>query len=107
MDRILSQAVLAKLFSRKTNGHNQSTAQQLKPSRKISVGWVLMFLLSVFLFFFASQYLTLNPDVYFQREIYIAHIGFLLMHIIGSMAAIIIGPFQFLEGMRKGQLLKV
>ena len=105
MDRIFSQAVLAKLFSRKTDG--QSTVQPLKPSRKISVGWVLMFLLSVFLFFLASQYLTLDPDVYFQREIYIAHIGFLLMHIIGSMAAIIIGPFQFLEGMRKGQLLKV
>jgi hypothetical protein len=105
MDRIFSQAVLAKLFSRKTD--NQSTVQPLKPSRKISLGWVLMFLLSVFLFFLASQYLTLDPDVYFQKEIYISHIGFLLMHIIGSMAAIIIGPFQFLSFMRTSNYLKL
>ena len=35
-----------------------------------------------------------------------AHITILMVHIVASMLAILIGPFQFLPGIRKGRLLK-
>jgi uncharacterized membrane protein len=69
----------------------------------------MMTFLAVMVFLVASRYLTLNPEEYFpeQKLVYMAHIGMLLMHIIGAMLAILIGPFQFLEGMRKERLLKI
>lgn len=62
------------------------------------VGWSAMTLLALLMFFIASQYLTLNPEVYFeeQREVYISHIAGIIIHVIGAMLAIVIGPFQFL-----------
>src|SRR6266508_444465 len=56
-----------------------------------------------------QRYLTLNPEAYFeqQKAVYIAHRTMLMMHILASMLAILIGPFQFLPGLRKGRLLKV
>jgi len=36
-----------------------------------------------------------------------AHLTMLMMHILGAMLAILIGPFQFLPGIRKGRWLKV
>ncbi len=72
-------------------------------------GWALMLLLALFLFIIASRYLTLNPEVYFpeQRDVYAANPIFLLMHIIGSMLAILIGPIQFLSRIRTGRLLNL
>ena len=86
---------------------------QILPSRKPSlankIGWVVMLLLAILLDLFASRYLTLNPDVYFpeQRMVYMAHITILIVHIVASMLTAIIGPFQFLPGIRKGRWLKL
>lgn len=62
------------------------------------VGWTVMAVLALFMFLFASIYLTLNPEVYFEKQkaVYLAHTSGILIHIIGAMLAIIIGPFQFL-----------
>lgn len=72
-------------------------------------GWSIMLFLAVLVFLFASRYLTLDPDVFFpeQKMIYMAHLTMLLIHIVASMLAIVIGPFQFLPGIRKGRWLKV
>ncbi|NJM98167.1 MAG: DUF2306 domain-containing protein [Phormidesmis sp. RL_2_1] len=42
----------------------------------------------------------MNPKLYFeeQKAVYIAHTSGILMHVMGAMLAIIIGPFQFLPG---------
>ena len=39
--------------------------------------------------------------------VYMAHLTMLIIHIVASMLAILIGPFQFLPGIRKGRWLKV
>lgn len=62
------------------------------------VGWGTMTTLALLLFLVASRYLTLNPAVYFeeQKAVYIAHTAEILIHVMGAMLAIAIGPFQFL-----------
>jgi len=72
-------------------------------------GWSIMLFLAVLVFLFASRYLTLDPNVFFpeQKMVYMAHLTMLLTHIVASMLAILIGPFQFLPGIRKGRWLKV
>jgi len=79
-----------------------------KPSLGKKIGWSVMFLLALLVFLLVSPYLTLNPDVYFseQKAVYMAHTAMLLMHIVGAMLAIVIGPIQFLPGIRKGRRLK-
>ena len=83
------------------------------PTRKTSgwnkTGWALMLILALLIFVIVSRYLTLDPEVYFpeQRDVYIANTGFLLMHIVGSMLALLIGPFQFLPRIRTGRFLNV
>ena len=80
-----------------------------KPSFLQRLGWVVMTFLAMLVFLLASRYLTLNPDVFFseQKLVYMAHITMIILHVAGAMLAILIGPFQFLEGMRKGRLLKI
>jgi len=80
-----------------------------KPSFLSRLGWVVMTFLAMLVFLLVSRYLTLNPDVFFseQKLVYMAHTTMLILHIVGAMLAILIGPFQFLEGVRKGRLLKV
>ena len=87
----------------------KSQTNQSKPSFLSRLGWVVMTFLAMLVFLLASRYLTLNPDVFFseQKLVYIAHTTMIILHVAGAMLAIIIGPFQFLEGMRKGRLLKV
>ena len=86
---------------------------QITQSRKMNIwqkiGWSIMLLLAAFITLVATRYLTLDPDVFFpeQRAVYLAHLATLIMHIVGSMLALIIGPFQFLPGIRKGRWLKV
>jgi len=73
------------------------------------VGWAVMTLLAVLIFLMAGRYLTFNPEVYFseQKAVYIAHTAMLIMHIVGAMLALIIGPFQFLPVMRTNGFLKL
>lgn len=80
-----------------------------KPGLLKKMGWSLMLFLAIMVSLMVSRYLTLDPDVYFpeQRVVYMAHITMLIVHIVASMLAILIGPFQFLPGIRKGRLLKV
>ena len=80
-----------------------------KPGFLPRLGWVIMTFLAVMLFLVASRYLSLNPEVYFpeQKLVYMTHTVMLIMHVAGAMLAILIGPFQFLEGIRKGRLLKI
>lgn len=87
----------------------KSQTTKSKPSFLSRLGWVVMTFLAVMVFLVASRYLTLDPDVFFseQKLVYMAHITMIVLHVAGAMLAIIIGPFQFLEGMRKERLLKV
>lgn len=73
------------------------------------VGWGVMLLLALLLFVLASNYLTLDPEVYFpqQRAVYIAHTFGIISHIVGAMLATIIGAFQFLPALRRGRFLEV
>jgi uncharacterized membrane protein len=86
---------------------------QIVPSRKHSlgkkIGWAFLLLLAVYPVLASLGYLTLDPEAFFpqQKAVYVTHLAFLLMHIIASMLAILIGPFQFLPGIRKGRWLKV
>jgi len=107
--KVFSHLILARAFSRKTKEQTLSVPQKKTALKKVNIGWSLMLLLAMLLFFVASRYLTMNPDVYFpeQREVYIAHSAFLLMHVIGSMLAILIGPFQFLPKIRTGRFLNL
>jgi uncharacterized membrane protein len=88
---------------------NSQIVGSQKPGILKKIGWVIMLLLATSVFFVAGRYLTLDPDVYFseQKVVYMAHITMLIMHIVGAMLAILIGPFQFLPGIRKGRWLKV
>jgi uncharacterized membrane protein len=83
--------------------------QSKKMSRKQKIGWAFLLLLAAYPVLVSSGYLTMNPENFFpqQRAVYVAHLTFLMTHIIASMLAILIGAFQFLPGLRKGRLLKV
>lgn len=82
---------------------------QNKKSLLSNVGWVVMCLFSVLMFLVASNYLRLDPETYFpeQKLVYMAHSSMLIMHVVGAMLAVLIGPFQFIERIRKGRLLKI
>lgn len=88
---------------------NSQIVGSQKPGILKKIGWTVMLLMVALVILFASRYLTLDPDVYFaeQRAIYMAHITILIVHIVASMLALSIGPFQFLPGIRKGRWLKV
>jgi uncharacterized membrane protein len=83
--------------------------QSEKPGILKKIGWAVMLLLAVLVSLMVSRYLSLDPDVYFpeQKAVYMAHIAILIVHIVASMLAILIGPFQFLPGIRRGRWLKV
>jgi uncharacterized membrane protein len=83
--------------------------QTKKLTLQQKVGWVILLLLAMFPVLVSSGYLTMKPEKFFpeQRAVYAAHLAFLMTHIIASMLAILIGPFQLLPGLRKGRLLKV
>lgn len=53
-----------------------------------------------------SRYLTLDPEVYFPKQVdtYKAHQTSLLLHVGGGMIAMFLGPFQFIQGLRKKHL---
>lgn len=86
---------------------------QIVRSRKMSlkqkIGWGFLLLLAIYPVLGSLGYLTMDPENFFeeQRAVYVAHLTFLMTHIIAAMLAILIGAFQFLPGLRKGRLLKV
>jgi uncharacterized membrane protein len=86
---------------------------QIIRSQKMNIlkktGWATMLFLALLMFLLASRYLTLDPEVYFseQKTVYMAHTTMLLMHIVGAMLATIIGPFQFLPGIRTKRFLNL
>jgi len=88
---------------------NTHIVRAQKPGLLKKIGWSIMLFLAVMVSLMVSRYLTLDPEVYFpeQRVVYMAHITILLVHIVASMLAILIGPFQFLPGIRKGRWLKL
>jgi len=65
-------------------------------------GWGVMSFLALLMVLLASRYLTLDPTVYFpqQRAVYVAHIAGILMHIVGGMTALLLGPLQFVPAIR-------
>ena len=83
--------------------------QSRKPSLGKQIGWVVLLLMAVYPVLLSTGYLTLKPeDILFieQKAVYLAHHALLMIHIVASMLAILIGPFQFLPKLRKGRLLK-
>ena len=88
---------------------NSPLVRRQKFSIGKAIAWTVMFLLVLLTTLIVSRYLSLDPEVFFpeQRAVYLAHLAILMMHIIGSMLALLIGPFQFLPGIRKGRWLKV
>ena len=77
--------------------------QSSKPTLLNKIGWAVMLLLAVYVALITSRYLTLDPEVYFpeQKAVYMAHITILIVHIVASILAILIGPFQFCLGSEK------
>jgi uncharacterized membrane protein len=74
------------------------------------IGWAVLLLFAIFPVMVSLGYLTLNPENFSfadQRVTYTAHLTMLMMHIVGAMLAILIGPFQFLPGIRRGRWLKL
>lgn len=64
--------------------------------------WTLMTVASLLIVVVVSRYLTLDPALFFpeQRAVYSAHLIGLLMHVIGGMVTLGVGPFLFLAGVR-------
>lgn len=84
--------------------------QSSKPNLAKKIGWAVLMLMAVFPVLISTGYLTLKPeDITFaeQKAVYLAHHAMLMLHIIPSMLAILIGPFQFLPQFRKGRLLNL
>lgn len=89
---------------------NSPLVRRQKFSIGKAIGWALLLLFAIFPVMVSLGYLTLNPENFAfaaQKVTYTAHLTMLMMHIIGAMLAILIGPFQFLRGFRKGRWLKV
>lgn len=83
--------------------------QSSKPTLGKKFGWALLLLMALFPVLISSSYLTLKPEnIPFteQKAVYLAHHAILMIHIVASMLAILIGPFQFLPRLRQGRLLK-
>jgi uncharacterized membrane protein len=114
MNKFYSHLILARRFSVQLENPGpmntmKQSSQKSKPSQRITIGWAVMTFLAVMVFLYASRYLSLDPEVFFpeQKLVYIAHATMLWFHVVGAMLAIILGPFQFLDGMRKGRFLKI
>ena len=64
--------------------------------------WVVMTVLSVLVVVAASRYLQFDPSTYFeeQRAVYVKREAILGLHIVGGMLALLLGPWQFVSGVR-------
>lgn len=59
--------------------------------------WYVLVALAFAIAAVASRYFALDPALYFpeQRAVYEAHTPWLLLHVTGAVAALLLGPFQF------------
>ena len=66
--------------------------------------WTVLAVLVLATLGIVSPYLSLDPATFFdeQRAIYVQHEAVLLAHIIGSMVALAVGPFQLVRRFRRG-----
>jgi uncharacterized membrane protein len=68
---------------------------------RTKIGWGLLLAGAVLLGLFAARYYTLDPQVYFQPDVYQAKIVGLMVHITGMIVAVLVGPFQFHRRLRE------
>lgn len=68
--------------------------------------WFVMMLLATLLALFSLHYLRPGmPDGFFvQIDVYRQHAFWLLLHVVGGVVALAIGPWQFLSGLRRRRL---
>ncbi len=68
-----------------------------------AVAWVVVTLLALFVVLVVSPYLSLDPDAFFseQRENYVRHEFALGVHVLSGIIALIVGPWQFVAGIRR------
>jgi uncharacterized membrane protein len=73
-----------------------------RTSRTRRAGWVAMVLLGLFITVYALPYLSGNPDTFFeqQRLTYMAHLTPLMLHVVGAVVALSLGPWQFVRRLR-------
>jgi uncharacterized membrane protein len=74
------------------------------------IGWAFLLLMATFPVLISLGYLSMDPANFNfaeQKIVYTAHMTMLITHIVASMLAILIGPFQFLPALRTGRLLKI
>ena len=66
------------------------------------ISWGIMTFFAMGIVLYAVRYFSLNPDVYFpqQQSVYLAHQTGIIVHIIGGVLALSLGPFQFLNRLR-------
>ena len=83
--------------------------QRLSVSLPTKAAWGLMLFLALGIGLASSRYFTLNPEIYFpeQRAVYMAHTVAIIGHISGSLAALLLGPFQFLPRLRRKRWLSI
>jgi uncharacterized membrane protein len=89
---------------------NAPIVQERKFTLRTKIGWAVLLLMAVYPVWGSRGYLTLDPEELSfaeQTAVYLAHHTMLMVHIVASMLAIVIGPFQFLPRIRKGRLLKI
>jgi hypothetical protein len=67
------------------------------------VGWLVMTVLGLVIAAMAARYFTFDPNVFFaqQRAVYSAHELALGVHIAGATVAIVSGPWQFVDTLRR------
>jgi len=65
--------------------------------------WVILFLLCVDIVVVVSPYLTFDPEAYVaeQRQVYLRVEFFLGVHVLSGILALLVGPFQFVERIRR------
>jgi hypothetical protein len=87
---------------------DRSTAQPVGRRRTAvrvlaALAWVVVTLLALFVVLVVSPYLSLDPDVFFseQRENYVRHEFALGVHVLSGIIALIVGPWQFVAGIRR------
>lgn len=72
------------------------------PRRLRRAGWAVTTALAAATALLGARYFTLDPDTFLpeQRAVYLAHLTPLLFHVGGGVLALLLGPWQFLPGLR-------
>ncbi|MFJ3788848.1 DUF2306 domain-containing protein [Kitasatospora sp. NPDC090091] len=79
-------------------------ASRARPARSLRrrPGWAVMTLLAAATALLSSRYFTLDQETFLdgQQAVYAAHLAPLLLHIGAGVLALLLGPWQFLPGLR-------